>query len=162
MIRFAEWYGAKRDNAGRVVPNEGLRMSSREVAKGILKRETSMRERMGVTVQPGPADPAIYASTDGPSIADNMASEGVRWGRADNSRVTGWQQMRERIWAEGEAPMLYAFNTCTELIRTLPAAPRDEHVPDDIDTEFEDHAIDECRYAIMFKKREVFFGSSHG
>ena len=162
LIRFAEWYGAKRDNAGRVVPNEGLRMSSREVAKGILKRETSMRERMGVTVQPGPADPAIYASTDGPSIADNMASEGVRWVRADNSRVTGWQQMRERIWAEGEAPMLYAFNTCTELIRTLPAAPRDEHVPDDIDTEFEDHAIDECSYAIMFKKREVFFGSSHG
>ena len=39
LIRFAEWYGAKCDSAGRVVPNEGLRMSSREVAKGIVKRE---------------------------------------------------------------------------------------------------------------------------
>lgn len=39
LIRFAEWYGAKRGSAGRVVPNEGLRMSSREVAKGIVKRE---------------------------------------------------------------------------------------------------------------------------
>ena len=121
-----------------------------------------MREHMGITIHPGPADPAIYASTDGPSIADNMASEDVRWVRADNSRITGWQQMRERIWAEGEAPLLYVFNTCTELIRTLPAAPRDEHIPDDIDTEFEDHALDETRYATMFKKREIFFGSSHG
>ena len=137
-------------------------MSSREVAKGIVKREKAMREHMGITIRPGPADPAIYASTDGPSIADNMASEDVRWVRADNSRITGWQQMRERIWAEGEAPLLYVFNTCTELIRTLPAAPRDEHIPDDIDTEFEDHALDETRYATMFKKREIFFGSSHG
>ena len=39
LIRFAEWYGAKCDSAGRVAPNEGLRMSSREVAKGIVKRE---------------------------------------------------------------------------------------------------------------------------
>lgn len=99
MIRFAEWYGAKRDSAGRVVPNEGLRMSSREVAKGIVKRE-----KMGIAIHPGPADPAIYASTDGPSIAANMAPEDIRWVRADNSRITGWQQMRERIWAEGEAP----------------------------------------------------------
>ena len=137
-------------------------MSSREVAKGIVKREKAMREHMGITIHPGPADPAIYASTDGPSIADNMASEDVRWVRADNSRITGWQQMRERIWAEGEAPLLYVFNTCTELIRTLPAAPRDEHIADDIDTEFEDHALDETRYATMFKKREIFFGSSHG
>lgn len=162
LIRFAEWYGAKRDGAGRVIPNEGLRLSSREVAKGILAREKALRERMGVIVRPGPADPAIYASTDGPSIADNMAEEGVRWVRADNARVTGWQQLRERIWAEGEAPLLYVFDTCTELIRTLPAAPRDEHIPDDIDTAFEDHALDECRYAAMFRKREVFFGSSHG
>ena len=162
FIRFAEWYGAKRDSNGMVVPNEGLRMSSKHVAQGIRERERKMSDAMGIRINPGPADPAIYASTDGPSVADNMASEGIKWVRADNSRVTGWQQMRERIWQEGEEPMLYVFNTCTELIRTLPAAPRDEHIPDDIDTEFEDHALDECRYAVMFKKREVFFGSSMG
>lgn len=79
----------RHGSAGRIVPNEGLRMSSREVAKGIVKREKTMREYMGITIPPGPADPAIYASTDGPSIADNMASEDVRWMRADNSRITG-------------------------------------------------------------------------
>ena len=35
-------------------------------------------------------------------------------------------------------------------------------VNEDSAREFEDHALDECRYAVMFKKREVFFGSSMG
>lgn len=164
LVRFAEWYGAKKDSSGRVAPNEGLRMGSREVARGIKDREKVTREKWGITVNPGPADPAIYASTDGPSVADNMAAEGVRWVRADNSRVTGWQQVRERLWGDDNdlkdgslpTPMMYVFNTCTELIRTLPAAPHDERIPDDIDTEFEDHALDEVRYAAMFRKREVY------
>lgn len=57
LIRFAEWYGAKRDSAGRVVPNEGLRMSSREVAKGIVKRE-----KMGIAIHPGPPRHATSTS----------------------------------------------------------------------------------------------------
>lgn len=162
LIRFAEWYGARKDANGQVVPNEGLRISSREVARGIREKEQFMRERMGITVHPGPADPAIFAKQDGPSVADNMATEGVTWVAADNTRVTGWQQLRERIWGDEDKPMLYVFSTCTELIRTLPAAPHDQRIPDDIDTEFEDHALDEARYACMFKRREVHFGSLMG
>lgn len=153
LVRINEWYGAKRDMAGLTIPNEGLRLSSREVARGILERERLMRERWGIAVRPGPADPAIYASVDGPSVADNMAAEGVSFERADNSRVTGWQQMRERIWGEDEKPLLYVFKTCTEFIRTIPAAPRDERIPDDIDTEYEDHVADEARYACMWRRR---------
>lgn len=153
ILRFAEWYGAKRDSGGMTVPNEGLRLPSREVARGIREREAAMRGRWGISIHPGPADPAIYASTDGPSVADNMALEGVLWERADNSRVTGWQQMRERIWGEDEKPLLYVFDSCTEFIRTVPAAPRDERIPDDIDTDYEDHIADETRYACMFRKR---------
>ena len=153
MIVFREWYGAKKGQNGMTGPNEGLRLSSQKVAQGIIDREKIMREIMGVSIHAGPADPAIYASSDGPSVADNMEGKGVRWLRADNSRVTGWQQVRERIWQEGEEPMLYVFNNCTELLRTLPAAPHDEHIVDDIDTEFEDHALDALRYACMFRKR---------
>ena len=152
LIRFAEWYGAKRSATGGVTPNEGLRMPSREVARGIRERERVMREKWGISIVPGPADPAIYASADGPSVADNMAQEGIVWERADNSRLTGWQQLREKIWGEEEKPLLYVFNTCTELLRTLPAAPHDERIPDDIDTNFEDHALDETRYACMFRR----------
>ena len=153
LIAFREWYGAKKGQNGMTIPNEGLRISSQQVAQGIVDRERKMRETMQISIHPGPADPAIYASSDGPSVADNMAAKGVYWERADNSRVTGWQQVRERIWQEGEEPMLYVFNTCTELLRTLPAAPHDEHIVDDIDTEFEDHALDALRYACMFRKR---------
>lgn len=158
IIRIAEWYGAKRDNAGQTVPNEGLKMGSRDVARGIKEREARMNKEWGISIKPGPADPAIYSSDDGPSVADNMSDEGVRWVRADNSRVTGWQQMRERMWGDGESPQLYVFANCTEFIRTVPAAPRDELIPDDIDTDFEDHVADEARYSCMFRKREVRFG----
>lgn len=80
---------------------------------------------------------------------------GIPASRAGNRCANGYGR-------RGKPPLVYVFNTCTELIRTLPAAPRDEHIPDDIDTEFEDHALDETRYATIFKKREIFFGSSHG
>lgn len=150
LIMFAEWYGAKRGQNGEIVPNEGLRMPSREVARGIMERERAMCDAMKIRINPGPADPAIYARQDGPSVADNMASEGVKWIPADNTRVTGWQQMRERIWGEEDEksesqyeriPSFYVFQTCTEIIRTLPAAPHDDRIPDDVDTEFEDHCL---------------------
>lgn len=135
-------------------------MSSKEVARGIRERENAMRRHWGIAIQPGPADPAIYASTDGPSVADNMAAEGITWIRADHSRITGWQQMRERIWGEdGAVPLLYVFDSCTEFIRTIPSAPRDERIPDDIDTEFEDHVADEARYACMYKQRTMIVGT---
>ena len=167
LIRFAEWYGAKKDANGQIIPNDGLRISSKDVARGILERERTMYSRMKIKINPGPADPAIYARQDGPSVADNMAAEGISWIPADNTRITGWQQVRERIWGEEAEPLvrkpyLYVFQNCTEVIRTLPAAPHDERIPDDIDTEFEDHALDDLRYACMFRKREVHFGSLMG
>lgn len=171
LINFAEWYGARRGQDGQVIPNEGLRISSREVARGIMEREKVMQEKMGIYINPGPADPAIYARQDGPSVAENMQAEGVSWVPADNTRITGWQQLRERIWGECDdkaqkpfdnVPQLYVFSTCTEIIRTLPAAPHDEHIPDDIDTQYEDHLLDSFRYSVMFRKREVHFGNLMG
>ena len=45
--------------------------------------------------------------------------------------------------------MLYVFDTCRALIRTLPALQHDANRPEDVDTDAEDHAPDECRYACM-------------
>ena len=45
--------------------------------------------------------------------------------------------------------MIYFFDTCRDLIRTLPALQHDETRAEDVDTEAEDHAPDECRYACM-------------
>src|ERR1700674_4710234 len=61
----------------------------------------------------------------------------------------GWDQMRQRIRGDGESPMLFVFSTCRDLIRTLPALQHDPDRPEDLDTDAEDHAADEVRYACM-------------
>ncbi len=45
--------------------------------------------------------------------------------------------------------MIYFFSTCTDSIRTLPALQHDPVKAEDVDTEQEDHAPDEIRYACM-------------
>ena len=45
--------------------------------------------------------------------------------------------------------MLYFFATCVHTIRTLPALQHDPSRAEDVDTEGEDHAGDETRYACM-------------
>ena len=75
--------------------------------------------------------------------------------QADNKRVAGagalggWDQLRARLQGDGERPALFIFSTCTDLIRTLPALQHDPDRPEDVDTDAEDHAPDELRYACM-------------
>ena len=136
LIKYREWYGA----AG---PDRGLKLTAEEVAQGIKSREGY--ERIDYSV----ADPSIWKWESGPSIGERMAKLGVRFRRADNSRVAGWDQIRQRLIGEDNTPMLYLFETCTDLIRTLPLMQHDQHRPEDINTKQEDHAVDEWRYSAM-------------
>ena len=142
LIRYREWYGAS-------APNTGLRLPAEQVAQGIKARERAEKIAYGV------ADPAIFASDGGSSIAERMHREGVMFRAADNARVArsgamgGWDQVRARLLGIDGRPMLYAFDTCRDLIRTLPALQHDQSRPEDVDTEGEDHAPDEARYACM-------------
>ena len=61
----------------------------------------------------------------------------------------GWDQMRARLKGDGERPMLYVFSTCTDFIRTVPLLQHDQARPEDLDTDTEDHAADDWRYAAM-------------
>jgi hypothetical protein len=45
--------------------------------------------------------------------------------------------------------MLYFCDCCEDTIRTLPTLQHDDTDPEDLDTEAEDHAADETRYAAM-------------
>lgn len=151
LIRFNEWYGS----TGK--PNDGLRMTASNVARGIVEREAAM----GVKFKPGPADSAIYDVTDDVSIAQNMEKAGVRWTRADKrpgSRKNGWELIRSRLEAsiEGnERPGIFIMERCRYFIRTVPSLPRDDKNPDDIDTEAEDHIADETRYRCLAPKRDT-------
>ena len=45
--------------------------------------------------------------------------------------------------------MMYVFATCVDLIRTLPALEHDEHRPEEVSTEGDDHLYDSLRYGVM-------------
>ena len=66
---------------------------------------------------------------------------GARWG-AGIRCVRG-------SWASDELPMIYCFATCAASIRTIPALQHDVTKMEDVNTEGEDHAADEWRYACM-------------
>lgn len=142
LVRYREWYGSS-------APNIGLRLTAGEVAAGIKKREAEK-------IEYGVLDPAAFAQDGGPSIAERMMQAGVNFRRADNKRVTergamgGWDQMRARLVGDADGrPMIYCFSTCVDSIRTIPALQHDPDKPEDLDTDGEDHAADEWRYACM-------------
>lgn len=143
MVRYREWYGA--DDKG-----EGLRLTAEEVAVGI--RERDEKETFAYSV----LDPAAFAHDSGPSIAERMAGAGVLFRRADNKRIAtrggaigGWDQMRSRLKGTDGIPRMFFFNTCRDSIRTIPVLQHDLDKPEDLDTDQEDHAADEVRYACM-------------
>lgn len=145
LVRHREWYGAKK-------PNEGLKLHADAVARGIKDREKDDK----VKCTYGVLDPAAFAEDGGESIAQAMAREGVHFRPADNKRVAGrgamggWDQMRGRFVGDGDGhPMIVTFSTCHDSIRTIPALQHDETNPEDVDTDGEDHAGDEWRYACM-------------
>lgn len=137
ILKFMEWYGASG-------PNKGLKMTSDMVAKGILERERAAEIHVNYRV----ADPAIFIRDGGPSIGEVMAQIGVTFRRADNKRKAGWEHMRQLL-ANKPDPLLYFLDCCDDSIRTIPVLQHDETDSEDIDTEAEDHAGDETRYACM-------------
>jgi hypothetical protein len=165
IVRYREWYGAKPGFG-----NKGLGMTALEVARGILKRETDERGKREYIAY-GILDPAAFAVVSGPSIAETMVREKVSFRRADNIRVSrdrrmgGWDQLRARLKGNAEGqPLIFLFSHCRDLIRTLPMMVHDPVNPEDLDSDGEDHAVDETRYACMsrpYLARNETFGDKN-
>src|SRR5262245_47430952 len=148
LVRYREWYGA----AG---PNVGLKMTAEDVAAGIAQRESR-----DPNLRYGVLDPACFREDGGPCIAERINRLCVQdrlrpFHAADNCRVPqrvsmgGWDQMRSRLVGQDGRPMIYCFSTHAASIRTIPALQHDPARPEDVNTESEDHAADEWRYACM-------------
>lgn len=140
LIRWREWYGMAEGQ-----PNVGLRMTAEAVGAGILARETDFK-RLGIKASYRTADPSVFKEDGGPSIGERM---GLSMMPADNARIPGWDQVRARLIGEDGIPMLYITANCVHAIRTLPALQADTLKFDDVDSDGEDHAPDEIRYACM-------------
>ena len=141
LVRYREWYGSS-------APNVGLKLTAEQVADGIVQRSGS-GEKISYSV----LDPAAFSEDGGPSIAERMHKRGATFRPADNARVAklghigGWDLLRHRLIGEDERPMIVFFDTCRDIIRTLPTLQHDPDRPEDLDTDSEDHAADEVRYA---------------
>ena len=153
MIRIAEWYGAEE-----IGQNKGLRMSAKEISKGIKEREAALAEQSWIStrVRAGPADNQISSinETDVDSIRKKMADEGVDWTESDKrpgSRINGLQLIRDRLEAAKtrEGPGLYFMDNCRASIALLPVLPRDPDNAEDVDTDAEDHLYDDVRYRVL-------------
>ena len=142
LVRYREWFGADKSD-------RGLKMTTEEVAKGILERDAGDKITYSV------ADPAIFAQDGGPSRAEIFALAGVYFNPADNKRISGvgglggWDEMRNRMRGINGVPMLYVFEACRDFIRTVPVLQHDPKRAEDLDTTSNDHIADEARYACM-------------
>jgi hypothetical protein len=138
VIKYREWYGWNGKS------NEGLKMNASSVGSGVRAIDVEDITR-GKPLSYGLLDPHAFDTNGGPSIAESMAGAGCLWQRADNKRQPGWEQMRLRFQAT--VPLLYFLDCCEHTIRTIQLLQHDDKNPEDLDTEAEDHAADETRYA---------------
>ena len=155
LVRYREWYGVKKTDEGQVVPNTGLKMVAEIVGAGLARLDAMDPPE---SIRYGVLDPAAFAEDGGPSIAERIyrgSGKKITFRPADNKRVPqrgamgGWDQMRSRLIGIDDRPMVYCTTVCHDSIRTIPALQHDEMRPEDLDTDGEDHAADDWRYACM-------------
>ena len=141
--RMLELYGCTG------TPNEGVKWTPPKVFAEIHRIETEHRWLAGKKII-GIADPAIWDAETGESIADVAAKHQVFFTPGDNKRIPGWMQVHYRLaFDDNGFPMMYVFSNCKAFIRTIPLLQYDEHKPEDLDTDGEDHVADEVRYFCM-------------
>ena len=143
VYRILELYGCNK------TPNEGVKWTPPKVFAEIHRIESEHRWLAGKKII-GIADPAIWDAETGESIADVAAKHQVYFTPGDNKRIPGWMQIHYRLaFDDNGFPMMYVFSNCKAFIRTIPLLQYDEHKPEDLDTDGEDHVADEVRYFCM-------------
>lgn len=133
--RILELYGCTQ------TPNEGVKWTPYRVFSEIHRIETEHRWLQGKRIT-GIADPAIWDAETGESIADVAGKHQVLFTPGDHKRLPGWLQVHYRMaFDEQGFPMMYVFKNCKAFIRTMPLLMYDEHKPEDLDTDGEDHCL---------------------
>lgn len=121
------------------------RLTDVEQARAILA--ASHGERITASL----ADPSMWSKEpNGISIAQVYGQQGLGIAPANNDRRSGWLRIRELLKpGQDGKPRLQVFETCPNLIRTLPGLVHDNIHVEDVDTHGEDHAADALRYAVQ-------------
>jgi hypothetical protein len=148
------------------VDEEGRVYTYRELyARGMLASEAARlcaKLSLGEEIRYTAASPdawqkrGMQGDIGGESIAEVFATAGMPLLKADASRVAGWMRAREYM-ADGRDgnPRWKCFDTCRNLIRTLPLMIHDEHYAEDIADGLEDHAPEALRYGLMTRPQKA-------
>ena len=143
LYRIMEWYGCTE------TPNEGIKYTPDQIFREIARIEHDHPYLAGKKIE-GVADPSIWDASRGESVNDTALKYGIYFTEGDNKRIAGWMQVHYRLQFDEQGyPRMYIFNNCKAFIRTIPLLIYDEHKPEDLDTDLEDHVADEVRYMCM-------------
>ena len=141
--RILELYGCTG------TPNEGVKWTPEKQFSEIARIEREHPYLKGKKVQ-GVADPSIWDGSRGIAIIEEAEKQYLWFDKGINDRIAGWIQMHQRLaFDEHGKAMMYFFDNCKDTIRTVPLMMFDEHKPEDLDTDLEDHICDDIRYFCM-------------
>lgn len=130
-------------------PNDGLKWHPDRIFAEIHRLECEHRWLKGKCID-GVADPSIWDASRGEAIIESADRNFVYFSKGDNKRIPGWMQCHYRLSFDDDGkPMVYFFNTCKAAIRTLPLLQFSENIPEDLNTDQEDHFADSFRYFAM-------------
>lgn len=161
---FVALYGLKLGNGIVLIHRElyATELTAVQQAQLILESTPQMEWHAGTSVY---ADPSMWGRRDAsaPKLANNAAPMssaaydyehvlGFPIHKAWNDRLTGWGRVDEKLRIHPDGyPRLLIHDTCTNLIRTLPALQRSKSNPDDISSspKQDDHCADSLRYLLL-------------
>jgi hypothetical protein len=144
------WWAMDPDLGRKYIYREAYEVQLTDTQQArIIKEMTPPTERISITY----ADPSMWAKKNVKNVVTSTAQEyqdeGVTLTRADNDRLSGKRKL-DRVLAPlpDGLPGLLVFNTCYNVVRTLPALPSDPNNPEDVDTRADDHAYDAIKYGL--------------
>lgn len=151
------WYGILND--GRIYKRLDRKFQGESVQANAAALKTTTVSVFGsAKVHYNVGDPAIWQKTGnattgryiGQSIGETFTKFGIHLGRADNDRYNGWMRIHDVLRdAPDTRPWFVVHPDCRYTIRSLATARSDPGDPDDVNTESDDHALDETRFALM-------------
>ena len=146
MHRILEYYGCRKGEE-----NVGLKITADQQFREIARMEDEHPWLKGKKIE-GVADPAIWDTSRGESVAETAEKYRIFFERGDNKRIAGWMQLHYRLqFDENGYPMMYVFENCRDFIRTIPSLEFSTTNPEDVNSDMEDHIADETRYMCMMR-----------
>ncbi len=155
-VPFSTHYYTKNPDNGRIYVYRELYapgMTDRQQAR-LIKDSTPPTEKINLHY----ADPALWEKKNQNdlifSTADEYAKEGIILTRGDNDRLGGVRKVHNALALLPDGlPGIQFFECCPAIIEQMESLAHSKTNPEDVDTDQEDHAYDDLRYALTNEKK---------